>query len=54
MNNEITCIDLTLLGTAPAAVIATLKPATAMAGVLVVANLTKTLGLTKIVVPDPI
>ncbi len=47
MNNEITCFDLTLLGTAPAALMATLKPATAVAGVLVVAK------LTKIVVPDP-
>jgi hypothetical protein len=47
MNNEITCVDLTMLGTTPAAVVAALKPATAVAGVLVVAK------LTKIVVPDP-
>jgi hypothetical protein len=47
MNNEITYFDLTLLGAAPAAVVAIAKPATAVAGLLVVAKLTKIVG------PDP-
>ncbi len=57
MNNEITSVDLTLLGAAPAAVIATVKPATApiavAAGVVVVATLTKVAGLAKIWGSDP-
>jgi len=44
MNNEITCVDLTLLGAAPAAGVATLKPTTAVARVLVVTKLAKIVG----------
>jgi len=47
MNNEITYCKTDLLGVVPAITVAIAKPATAVAGVLVMAKLTKT------VVPDP-